>query len=59
MQRDSEETVICLACKGDGKKDYYISHEEGAGVCICPECNGTGRLIKSINYKPFKSRYNA
>jgi len=59
MQRDNKYIVICNSCNGEGLKEYYISHSEGSELGTCPVCEGSGRLIKSTKYKPFKIKENA
>jgi DnaJ-class molecular chaperone len=46
------EIIICDCCKGKGKVSERTSAYDSEYV-NCNKCNGSGRLIKEIVYKPY------
>jgi len=54
------EIVICPHCSGTGKVKVRMAIDKFDGYddfneYECKKCNGCGRLIKEITYKPFIS----
>jgi len=58
-KRYYSEIVLCEACKGVGRVTEADPFDRNAEplVCICGDCEGSGREIKKTvaTYEPFKN----
>lgn len=49
----SVEIIICPHCKGDGKQIEKTGDFLSDALVSCEKCEGSGRLIKSVEFIPF------
>lgn len=56
-----KEIIICDKCKGVGHKNEVVrvgAYDSELYTYKCKECNGSGRLIKTITIESFENLIN-
>lgn len=58
MLHTEKEIIICNSCNGNGHKNEWIrvsGYDSELKLSTCPDCEGTGRLVKTIIIESFKN----
>lgn len=50
IPKEGDTMIRCFTCKGRGTIKMYNEETKKAEKVTCPDCNGAGETIKTLNY---------